>query len=433
MRSEGAGPTLGELVKLVRGNTYKSELLGLPGPVLLGLASIQRDGGFRGDSLRTYGGPSASKLLLRTGDLYVSLKDVTQSGDLLGSVARVPRSVELGRVTQDTVKLEFDHASYPADLLYWSLRAPEYRAYCRERGIGTTNLSLSREDFLAYKLPSPTRYRLELVELLEAIESRIQLLNEYSGTLEEMARAQFNSWFIDFDPVRTMQREQKADGIDSLDAINFPKAFVDSELGQIPAGWRVGTLGELCTNPRSPAKPGEMPADSPYIGLEHMPRRSIALDAAGTAEGLESNKFWFERDDVLFGKLRPYFHKVGLAPQSGVCSTDILVIRPREPSALGFVAMHASSDELIAHTTKLSNGAKMPRTNWGDIAAYRVVIPAPAAIMAFDALARPIFERIYSNIESARTLRTAREVLVPKLMVCPTCTTGTLELAGETV
>ena len=69
---------------LVRGTTYKSALLEQPGPVLLGLASIHRDGGFRNDSLRTYGGESPEKLLLRPGDLYVSLKDVTQSGDLLG-------------------------------------------------------------------------------------------------------------------------------------------------------------------------------------------------------------------------------------------------------------------------------------------------------------------------------------------------------------
>lgn len=126
---------LGDLVSLVRGNTYRSALLGSPGPVLLGLASIQRDGGFRGDSLKTYGGDSAEKLLLRPGDLYVSLKDVTQSGDLLGSVARVPTTVQLGRLTQDTVKLQFDRSRYPPDLLYWTLRSPEYRAYCRERAI----------------------------------------------------------------------------------------------------------------------------------------------------------------------------------------------------------------------------------------------------------------------------------------------------------
>ena len=72
---------LGDHVALQRGTTYKSALLDQPGPYLLGLASIERNGGFRRDRLRTYGGDSPEKLLMRPGDLYVSLKDVTQSGD----------------------------------------------------------------------------------------------------------------------------------------------------------------------------------------------------------------------------------------------------------------------------------------------------------------------------------------------------------------
>jgi type I restriction enzyme S subunit len=407
---------LGDLVTLVRGNTYKSALLGQPGPVLLGLASIQRNGGFRGDSLKTYGGESAEKLLMRPGDIYVSLKDVTQSGDLLGSVARVPRSVALGRLTQDTVKLQYSERNYPADLLYWVLKAPEYRAYCRERAIGTTNLSLSREDFLAFELPAPTATRRELVATLETIEHRIDLLRQTNTTLESIAQALFKSWFIEFDPVRAKQAGREPEGIDAATAALFPAEFQESALGLIPKGWTEGVLGNVCTNPRSQAKPGQMPSDTPYVGLEHMPRRRIALDEAGTAEGLESGKFWFERNDILFGKLRPYFHKVALAPCRGICSTDILVIRPLQDHYLGFVTMHAFSDELIAHTTLLSNGARMPRTSWHDIEAFKVVLPDAAIVEAFGRVSRPLFERIYSNIEAARTLAKLRDALLPRLI-----------------
>ncbi|MBR7918799.1 restriction endonuclease subunit S [Burkholderia vietnamiensis] len=404
------------MVTLVRGNTYKSALLGQPGPVLLGLASIQRDGGFRADSLKTYGGESAEKLLLRPGDLYVSLKDVTQSGDLLGSVARVPHSVPLGRVTQDTVKLQFDARRYPADLLYWTLRAPEYRAYCRERAIGTTNLSLSRDDFLAFRLPPATAQRCSLVELLETIEHRIDVLRQINATLESIAQALFKSWFIDFDPVRAKAEGSEPEGMDSETAALFPDSFEDSALGEIPKGWRPGTFGEVASNPRSQAKPGQMPSSTPYVGLEHMPRKSISLDRLGTAEGLESGKFWFEQYDVLFGKLRPYFHKVGVAPCRGVCSTDILVIRPRGPNWLGYVVMHASSDELIAHTTLLSNGARMPRTSWHDIDAYKVVLPDERCATAFNDVARPFFERIFSNMAAMDTLSELRDTLLPRLI-----------------
>src|SRR5262245_59496365 len=102
MAGENHRSTLGDYFTLQRGTTYKSRLLGQPGPVLLGLATIQRNGGFRSDSLQTYGGDSPDKLLVQPGDLYVSLKDVTQSADLLGAVAKLPLDYPPGRLTQDT-------------------------------------------------------------------------------------------------------------------------------------------------------------------------------------------------------------------------------------------------------------------------------------------------------------------------------------------
>ena len=147
--------TLGELVTLQRGTTYKSNLKDLPGPYLLGLASIERNGGFRDDKLATYGGVSPDKLILRPGDLFVSLKDVTQSADLLGAVARVPTEVLQGRLTQDTVKLVFSGNQCVPEIVYRTLLQPEYRDYCRSHATGTTNLGLSRTDFLAYPVILP--------------------------------------------------------------------------------------------------------------------------------------------------------------------------------------------------------------------------------------------------------------------------------------
>ena len=89
---------LRDFVSLQRGTTYKGALVGLPGPVLLGLASIEPNGGFRYGGFKTYGGDCPEKISLKSGDLYVSLKDVTQSGDLLGSIARVPSDIESGRL-----------------------------------------------------------------------------------------------------------------------------------------------------------------------------------------------------------------------------------------------------------------------------------------------------------------------------------------------
>src|SRR5450759_5882012 len=101
-----------------------------------------------------------------------------------------------------------------------------------------------------------------------------------------------------------------------------------------------------------------------------MPKHCIALSEWGVADGVGSHKFEFSRGEILFCKLRPYFHKVGVAPLDGVCSMDILVITPKEPAWFGFVLGHVSSVELVNHTNAASTGTKMPRANWNDISRY---------------------------------------------------------------
>lgn len=147
---------VGNHVSLQRGKTYKSSLKGLPGPYLLGLGAIQRNGGFKEDKLITYGGDSPDNITLEPGDIFVSLKDLTQAADLLGSVARIPPHIPSGRLTQDTVKLVFDKRPISRDYIYNSLLTSRYRTYCKDYSTGTTNLGLAREDFFSYPFAKPT-------------------------------------------------------------------------------------------------------------------------------------------------------------------------------------------------------------------------------------------------------------------------------------
>lgn len=179
--------TVGHLVELERGATYKSSLKGGRGPILLGLGSIQRNGGFRADKLVRYGGESPERMLLGPGDLFVSLKDVTQSADLLGAVARVPSYVEQGRLTQDTVKLVLRDGGEAGHVIYRTLLAPEYREYCRAHATGTTNLGLGRDDFLSYPVVLPDGQLLKRFNaLMDAVDGRMDAAAVESMTLAEL-------------------------------------------------------------------------------------------------------------------------------------------------------------------------------------------------------------------------------------------------------
>ncbi|MDQ4214747.1 hypothetical protein [Microbacterium capsulatum] len=187
--------TIGDAVTVERGTTYKSGLIGEPGPVLLGLGTIQRNGGFRGDSLRTYGGESPDKLLVRPGELYASLKDVTQSADLLGAVARVPVDGPVGRLTQDTVRLDLTGV-VEADYLYWVMRTPQYRAYCRAHATGTTNLGLPRDDFFSFSFPAPSDERNSLVCLLGALDDKINSNRRLISLIPQLIRSRVNALLL---------------------------------------------------------------------------------------------------------------------------------------------------------------------------------------------------------------------------------------------
>ena len=243
MEDEANQMTIGDYFTLQRGTTYKSSMLGKPGPVLLGLATIQRNGGFRSDSLRTYGGESPGNLLVHPGEFYVSLKDVTQSADLLGAVARLPIGYDPGRLTQDTVKLKPQSRDVPIDYIYWLLRTPQYRQYCRAHATGTTNLGLPREDFLAFPVPEQTPICRQVVEVLTALDDKIELIRRMNETLEAMARALFKDWFVDFGPVRA-KAESRDTGLPRPFADLIPARLVHTNIGEIPEGWPVETLAD---------------------------------------------------------------------------------------------------------------------------------------------------------------------------------------------
>ena len=118
----------------------------------------------------------------------------------------------------------------------------------------------------------------------------------------------------------------------------------------------------------------------------------------------------------MFGKLRPYFHKVGPAPVDGVCSTDIVVVRPRRPTLGGFVLGHLSSAEFVDYASATSSGTRMPRTNWKDMAAYPVVMPPNDVVEAFEAAVSGLLQRIRNNILESRRLAEARDALLPNLL-----------------
>jgi type I restriction enzyme S subunit len=175
--------------------------------------------------------------MLRPGDLFVALKGATKDGSMVGSVARLPENIPSGRLTQDTARLDFvDKNRELANHLYWILQTPQYRQYCDGRVTGSASASFSRDDFLSYPVPQVTRTSEALVDVFEAVDAKIELNRRMNATLEAMARALFQSWFVDFDPVRAKLDGRKPDGLDKTTAALFPAHLEEGEDGKLPVG-----------------------------------------------------------------------------------------------------------------------------------------------------------------------------------------------------
>lgn len=108
----------------------------------------------------------------------------------------------------------------------------------------------------------------------------------------------------------------------------------------------------------------------PYVGLEHIEQQTLRLAGRGKSSDTLSTKRRFRTGDVLFGTLRPYFRKVILADDGGVCSTDIAVLRPKSGVSGRFLQYLIASDEFIKFATGTSNGTRMPRAKWSIVSEY---------------------------------------------------------------
>jgi type I restriction enzyme S subunit len=208
--------------------------------------------------------------------------------------------------------------------LFYALTAakPQLLAFVESAGHGTGVLPTDKLSNLPIPNIGMTDQR-AIAHILGTLDDKIELNRRTNETLEAMAQALFKDWFIDFGPVRA-----KMEGRDPYLAREvwdlFPERLNSHGL---PQGWATGKLGDIAASRGDGVLPSQVEPETPYIGLEHIPRRSIALSNWDRADKVDSNKIRFSRGDFLFGKLRPYFHKVGVAPIDGICSTDIVVLR----------------------------------------------------------------------------------------------------------
>jgi type I restriction enzyme, S subunit len=284
------------------------------------------------------------------------------------------------------------------DKTFLFYRLGSKRLWALRTGSAQAQITIERLREHEVELPEIAIQR-RIASILSAYDDLIENCQRRIRILEDMARGLYRELFVHF----------RFPGADS-------QPRVDSPLGPIPRAWSTVTVGDLAEEMRRNVAKGPTGEVVRYVGLEHIPRRSLALDAWEEVQDLGSNKLAFRAGEVLFGKIRPYFHKVSVAPFDGVCSADTIVIRARKDVDRGLVIASVSSDEFVAYATATSNGSKMPRANWGVLSPW-VVPYAPEPLRArFNECIGVLVTQQQQLVSKMHNLRRTRDLLLPRLM-----------------
>jgi type I restriction enzyme, S subunit len=295
------------------------------------------------------------------------------------------------------IKIELNGHCLVPEFLYYYMDQPHVTLWLEQHAVGTTMLNLSAA--IVEKLPiryPTTDVQQAIAASMSAYDDLIENNRRRIALLEELARQLYREWFL---------------------RLRFPGHEHTRLTDGVPKGWQQTGLGDLCEEAREPTLPSALRPETPYIGLEHLPRRSIALGDWGTAQDVTSTKHRFREGEILFGKIRPYFHKVGIALVDGVASSDAIIIRPAAPRLREFVLLTVSSDEFVAVTSQtMREGSKMPRADWKQMQTYRIQLPPDSLLSNFNGIIQPVVRQIKTLVLSNRKLRTARDLLLPRLM-----------------
>ncbi|MGO1472879.1 MAG: restriction endonuclease subunit S [Flaviflexus sp.] len=287
----------------------------------------------------------------------------------------------------------------PRYLMYAYL-GPQFQEVIRQKTLsGATVDRIPVGDMPAWPivLPSLGTQR-TILDILGCVDDLIENNRRRVEALEEMARVIYREWFVKF----------RYPGHEDV-------PMVDSALGSIPKRWNVGVVDDLLKVVKKTVDPANVDAHTPAVGLEHIPRQQITLDNWGNAGHQGSRKGVFQKGDILFGKIRPYFHKVSVAPVDGICSTDAIVIRPIA-AHWGQAVLMVSSAEFVAHATSTSNGTKMPRADWKVIGQWPIALPPTRLSEAFTEHVSDQLGLAEKLMLENRSLAALRDLLLPKLV-----------------
>jgi type I restriction enzyme S subunit len=357
--------------------------------------------------------------IVRKGDLVFTCWGTINQVGLIDNRAKYSEYV----ISNKQMKFTPDSTKANSLFLYYLFSGPQMQDVIKNQGIGSSvpGFNLGQLRAMRLRVPQLDKQR-AIAHVLGTLDDKIALNRRMNETLEGIARALFKSWFVDFDPARA-KAEGRDPGLPKDITDLFPDRLVDSELGEIPAGWEARAIRDLADvvggSTPSTSRP-EFWDDRTHFWATPKDLASlkapVLLDTERhvTDAGLSQiSSGLLPAGTVLLSSRAPIgYLAVGEVPVA--INQGFIAMKPKADVPNLFLLLWARS----AHEDILSraNGSTFLEISKSNFRPIPVVRPTNRILAAFDLLARPLYQRILTNEHASRTLAALRNMLLPKLI-----------------
>ena len=287
----------------------------------------------------------------------------------------------------------------------YQLSTKESKKWIVGNAVGTTMLNLNSGILKELPLLMPNRQKQDsVVDILKSLDEKIEVNRRINENLEQQAQALFKSWFVDFEPFKD-------------------QPFVESELGMIPQGWRVGTLGDICVTNKRTYK-GDFVSEIEYLDTGCVTNNIIdtpqILNPAIDKIPSRARRAVTE-GDIIYSSVRPNQRHYALLfnPSSNtVVSTGFVVITANWSGYRYYIYQYLIQDEIVNKLQAIAEQSvsTFPSLNASDLTNLKIVIPPNDVVGDFAALNCSFITQINKKQQESRCLAELRDTLLPRLM-----------------
>lgn len=307
--------------------------------------------------------------------------------------------------------------SIDKDFIYYLLNNNHFQNYIDQYATGTTIKNVSLKTIRGYKFELPSIKKQKSISIiLKNIDKKIQVNQQIIANLEELSQTLFKRWFIDFEFPDENGNPYKSSG----------GGMVNTFSRNIPENWDVLELKELLTNTKNNIKPGEYTKTHPYVPIDLIPMKKLNFYEYKDGCEAKSSLLKFDKNDILLGSMRVYFHRVSLAPYSGTTRSTVFVLKPKHEYLTYYLLHFINQKDFISFASNSSSGSTIPYAVWNDtLENYLTILPSKKVLDDFNNRVKNLFDISQNLLLENKNLIELRDSLLPKLM------SGEIELPDE--